>query len=493
MGRIARFLHISDVHLGAFSEDDVSSRVRRQDVADAFARALELAIAEQADFVVIAGDLFDRKVVSPDVLHSHARAALEKLRAASIPAYAIEGNHDEAAHGARHSWVTYLGAERLLIPLRPVLEHRGARPEQHPGARPEIAFPADETAERPAGRAVAPGGIPIVGLGYLGSRTDEVLEALPGLLPELGVGAPGRPSPAIVLLHAMRSPTRHSPQDGGAEPGTFTTAALAGLAERNVYLALGHGHRRVVSAGRDAPASFAYASPGSLEYIHETDFHLEDPRGALLVDVDDDGRFTVAARDTVKRPRCAVTVDLAGVAAPADLHAAVISRCAEVGVPPKAILGIRLAGEPPFSRSQLPVLALERRIREAFAPVSLDVRFDEGALEGGSGGETHREDDVTATLALALRERAGDVAPELLERVAAFVAPRVGDGGVWRSQATSRELDRRSASELDQRGASELDDALSLLLDLVAGPQAAGVRELLAELPHSQGGAPWSS
>src|SRR5689334_6488530 len=110
MGRIARFLHISDVHLGAFAED----ATRRQDVADAFARSLEMAISERADFVVIAGDLFDRKVVSPDVLHSHARAALERLRAASIPAYAIEGNHDEAAHGARHSWVTYLGAEGLL-------------------------------------------------------------------------------------------------------------------------------------------------------------------------------------------------------------------------------------------------------------------------------------------------------------------------------------------------------------------------------------------
>src|SRR5437016_4883331 len=88
MGRIARFLHISDVHLGAFAED----AVRRQDVADAFARALEMALrpdhpSERADFVVIAGDLFDRKVVSPDVLHAHARAALERLRAASIPVF----------------------------------------------------------------------------------------------------------------------------------------------------------------------------------------------------------------------------------------------------------------------------------------------------------------------------------------------------------------------------------------------------------------------
>src|SRR4051812_3598703 len=127
MRRVARFLHISDVHLGAFAEDPV----RRRDVAVAFARALDLALGneqdERADFVVIAGDLFDRKIVSPDVLHDHARTALERLRRASIPVYAIEGNHDEAAHGARHSWVTYLGSEGLLLPLRPVISANGPR------------------------------------------------------------------------------------------------------------------------------------------------------------------------------------------------------------------------------------------------------------------------------------------------------------------------------------------------------------------------------
>lgn len=438
MGRIARFLHLSDVHLGAFPEDPV----RRSDVAIAFARSLEIAIEERADFVLIAGDLFDKKIVSPDVLHDHARAALEKVRAASIPVFAIEGNHDEAAHGARHSWVTYLGSERLLVPLRPV-------------THPALGWPADETPDRPAGRAVGPGGIPIYGMGYLGARTEDVLRALPDLVPSLGTEGP-----AIVLLHAMRSPVVATPQ-----PGTFTDGALAGLAERNVYLALGHGHRRVVSSVE--ASRFVCASPGSLEYIHETDFHLEDPRGALLVDVQEDGRFEVHPLDTLKRPRCVVTVDLATVVVPEALHEVTLARCREQGVLEKAILGIRLAGEPPFARAQLPVLALERRIREALRPVSLDVRFDEDAREAAASDDASREDDVAATLGQILRERAGDSAPELLERVAGFVAPRVGDGGAWRGK--------------DDPG---LEDALSVLLDLVAGAQAGAVREVLASLPE---------
>lgn len=447
MRRIARFLHISDVHLGAFSEDPV----RRHDVATAFARALQLAIDEAADFVVLAGDLFDKKTVSPDVLHGHARTALERLRGAGIPVFAIEGNHDEAAHGARHSWVTYLGAERLLVPLRPVLH-------------PTLAWPADETDERPAGRAVAPGGLPIYGLGYLGARTEEVLRALPDVAPDLGSQAPG-----IVLLHAMRSPI-----PGVAEPGTFTDAALAGLARRNVYLALGHGHRRSISTVE--PARFVVASPGSLEYIHETDFHLEDPRGAILVDVTEDGQFHARPKDTLKRTRCVVTIDLATVASPESIHDIALERCRELGVPERAILGVRLAGEPPFARAQLPLLALERRLRDALEPVSIDVRFDEDPADRVVADETTRTDDVAATLAVVLRERASDVSPDLLERVASFVAPRVGDGGLW----------HRAAAESSPDASHELEDALALLLDLVAGPQAAGVREVLASLPDEE-------
>jgi DNA repair exonuclease SbcCD nuclease subunit len=440
VARIARFLHISDVHLGAFAEDPI----RRRDVAAAFARALEIAIVDGADFVVLAGDLFDRKIVSPDVLHGHARAALERLRDASIPVFAIEGNHDEAVHGARHSWVTYLGTEGLLVPLRPVLS-------------PSISWPADETKERPAGRAVAHGGITILGMGYLGPRTEEILRALPDLEPSLGENGP-----AIVLLHAMRSPF-----DTLAEPGTFTEGALDSLSRRNVYLALGHGHRRTISAGVERPARFVAASPGSLEYIHETDFHLEDPRGAILVDVLEDGSFSVMPKDTLKRPRCVVHVDLGTLALPEDVIGAALARCREAAVPEGAILGVILQGTPGFARAQVPVPALERRIRDELAPVSVEVRFEEDQVEVASGAsEGERADDVASTLELLLAERAPGADKAALARLAAFVAPRVGDGGAWRATEEG----------------SELDDALALLLDVVAGPQAGLVRDVLAGL-----------
>src|SRR5262249_26014117 len=98
----ARFLHVSDIHLGAFSEDPI----RRAAVGVAFERALAIALDEKLAFVVIAGALFDKKTVTPDVLRLPARPPLERLREAGIPVFAIEGNHDEPVHGARHSWVS---------------------------------------------------------------------------------------------------------------------------------------------------------------------------------------------------------------------------------------------------------------------------------------------------------------------------------------------------------------------------------------------------
>src|SRR5262249_12624330 len=156
-------------------------------------------------------------------------------------------------------------------PLRPVLQ-------------PALGFPVRATSECPAAIAQAPCGIPVVGLGYLGPLTESVLGELPKALPELGTGGP-----AVVLLHAMPSPV------GLAEPGTFTEAALDPLSGRSVYLALGHGHKRYVHPveAHERALSFVAASPGSLEYIHETDFHREHPRGAILVTVGDDGRFSL--------------------------------------------------------------------------------------------------------------------------------------------------------------------------------------------------------
>ncbi len=99
------FLHLADVHLGF---DRYNNPKRTTDFFLSLEDALiRYAIEPQVDFVVIAGDLFEHKVVQPAVL-SHAMLALEMLQKAKIPAIAIEGNHDHRPYGSRSSWLRYL-------------------------------------------------------------------------------------------------------------------------------------------------------------------------------------------------------------------------------------------------------------------------------------------------------------------------------------------------------------------------------------------------
>ena len=85
-----RILHISDTHLG---KRQYGSDIRREDFADAFERAIDVAIERDVDAVIHTGDLFDDPVPSlPTVMR--AADILEPLEKRGIPFYGIVGNHE---------------------------------------------------------------------------------------------------------------------------------------------------------------------------------------------------------------------------------------------------------------------------------------------------------------------------------------------------------------------------------------------------------------
>ncbi|MDE0215770.1 MAG: metallophosphoesterase, partial [bacterium] len=79
--RALSLLHTSDCHLG-------TSPARRQEAA--FAAAMDLAISEEVDAVIVSGDLFDHNRVGDDVL----AWAADQLARLSCPTVMIAGNHD---------------------------------------------------------------------------------------------------------------------------------------------------------------------------------------------------------------------------------------------------------------------------------------------------------------------------------------------------------------------------------------------------------------
>jgi DNA repair protein SbcD/Mre11 len=89
-----RLLHMADVHLGARHDDlGPAAAAQRERQFAAFHRAIELALAEKVDLVLICGDLFDSNS-QPKRSVERAAAELSRLVDRHIPVVIIPGTHD---------------------------------------------------------------------------------------------------------------------------------------------------------------------------------------------------------------------------------------------------------------------------------------------------------------------------------------------------------------------------------------------------------------
>ncbi|MGL6100864.1 MAG: metallophosphoesterase family protein, partial [Fusobacteriaceae bacterium] len=64
-----KILHCSDIHLGKrpFGNEKFSQK-RYEDYFKAFGQVVDLAIVEKVEVMIISGDLFDRRDLTPDIL-----------------------------------------------------------------------------------------------------------------------------------------------------------------------------------------------------------------------------------------------------------------------------------------------------------------------------------------------------------------------------------------------------------------------------------------
>jgi DNA repair protein SbcD/Mre11 len=89
-----RLLHMADVHLGARHQDlGPAAAAQRERQFGAFRRAIELAISEKVDLVLICGDLFDSNT-QPRRSVERAATELKRLVERHIPVVLIPGTHD---------------------------------------------------------------------------------------------------------------------------------------------------------------------------------------------------------------------------------------------------------------------------------------------------------------------------------------------------------------------------------------------------------------
>ncbi|MFP4370866.1 MAG: exonuclease SbcCD subunit D [Halanaerobium sp.] len=100
MSEAIKFIHSADIHLGkelSFenSKDDQLQQILKNATNIAFKNLVKLAVNEKVDFIIVAGDLYDREARSI----KSSRFFLEQCRYLNekgIEVYLISGNHDPA-------------------------------------------------------------------------------------------------------------------------------------------------------------------------------------------------------------------------------------------------------------------------------------------------------------------------------------------------------------------------------------------------------------
>jgi hypothetical protein len=115
-----RFLHTADIHLGKTYRTSADDVERYEDFFRMFATIVADAIAEEVDFVLIAGDLFHTGQILPRTF-ARTIETLQPLKDAAIPCIAVEGNHDWIHRRDSISWMealSQMGYIRLLRPTR---------------------------------------------------------------------------------------------------------------------------------------------------------------------------------------------------------------------------------------------------------------------------------------------------------------------------------------------------------------------------------------
>ncbi|MFD0695880.1 exonuclease SbcCD subunit D [Paenibacillus sp. GCM10027628] len=251
-----RFVHAADLHVDSPFKgmSALPERVReriRESTFGALKELVTLAIDQQADFVLISGDVYD---LTDRSLRAQIRfqRAMEQLAARDIPAYIIHGNHDpQDGRAAKLVW---------------------------PAAVHFFACDRVETldVEKPEHGVIAQ----VHGISY---KTASVTDNL-----ALQYKAADRSVYQIGLLH--------SNVDGDAGHDNYAPCSKQDLIAGSMnYWALGHIHTRNIL--NEQQPTIVYPGNTQGRSIRET-----GPRGCYVVDVQEDGRaeLTFHALDQVR-------------------------------------------------------------------------------------------------------------------------------------------------------------------------------------------------
>ena len=237
-----KIVHCSDLHLGKrFSGNKDYVKKRYMDFFNAFATFIDKVEEIKPDVCLIAGDIFDKKEINPDIL-SKTEYLFKKLKDnVKKDIIAIEGNHDNSRI-LEESWLEYLQEQNILK----VFYYNKDFEEKNYLKIDDINF------------------YPV---GYPGFMIDEALTKLSEKL--------NPQEKNIVVVHTGISGSTDT------LPGLVSTSILDLFKDKTIYIAGGHIHS-FTTYPKEKPYFFV---SGSLEFSNVQN-EKSDKKGFILFDTD---------------------------------------------------------------------------------------------------------------------------------------------------------------------------------------------------------------
>ena len=237
-----KIVHCSDLHLGKrFSGNKDYVKKRYMDFFNAFATFIDKVEEIKPDVCLIAGDIFDKKEINPDIL-SKTEYLFKRLRDnVKKDIIAIEGNHDNSRI-LEESWLEYLQEQNILK----VFYYNKDFEEKNYLKIDDINF------------------YPV---GYPGFMIDEALTKLSEKL--------NPQEKNIVMVHTGISGSTDT------LPGLVSTSILDLFKDKAIYIAGGHIHS-FTTYPKEKPYFFV---SGSLEFSNVQN-EKSDKKGFILFDTD---------------------------------------------------------------------------------------------------------------------------------------------------------------------------------------------------------------
>ena len=237
-----KIVHCSDLHLGKrFSGNKDYVKKRYMDFFNAFATFIDKVEEIKPDVCLIAGDIFDKKEINPDIL-SKTEYLFKKLKDnVKKDIIAIEGNHDNSRI-LEESWLEYLQEQNILK----VFYYNKDFEEKNYLKIDDINF------------------YPV---GYPGFMIDEALTKLSEKL--------NHQEKNIVIVHTGISGSTNT------LPGLVSTSILDLFKDKAIYIAGGHIHS-FTTYPKEKPYFFV---SGSLEFSNVQN-EKSDKKGFILFDTD---------------------------------------------------------------------------------------------------------------------------------------------------------------------------------------------------------------